>query len=96
MFPDEGSLVCGLYFLQKLTDSNGNSKGIKPSWSKPTLEIVRLKNLFRTTRSGIASYDALSTGYRHILINVKLDGGLIAGKYALVPSSLASLVHSYY
>lgn len=79
VFPDEGSLICGLAKLWNIakkgmpgTSSDENEHGI---------EILRLKNLFRTSPAGNAYFPALYTGYRHILINIRLESGLIAGKF---------------
>ena len=83
-FPDEGSLICGLYSLHSLAEYKGNDKQIGPADSIPSFQIVRLKNLFRTTSVGNEFYHALPTGYRHILINLKLECGIIAGKSFLM------------
>jgi len=76
-FPDEGSLICGLYCLHNLAKHNDNKKKIGNVNSIPSFKIARLKNLFRTTRAGSVFYHALPTGYRHILINLRLNDGLI-------------------
>jgi hypothetical protein len=83
-FPDEGSLICGLYSLHNLAEHNGNRKKIGSTKSVPSFKIVRLKNLFRTTRAGSEFYHSLPTGYRHILVNLRLNGGLIAGMFSLL------------
>ena len=83
-FPDEGSLICGLYSLHNLAEHNGNRKKIGSTKSVPSFKIVRLKNLFRTTKAGSEFYHSLPTGYRHILVNLRLNGGLIAGMFSLL------------
>ena len=83
-FPDEGSLICGLYSLHSLAEHNGNREKIGSAKSVPSFKIVRLKNLFRTTRAGNEFYHSLPTGYRHILVNLRLNGGLIAGMFPLL------------
>jgi hypothetical protein len=77
VFPDEGSLVCGLWQLWCM------HKGQAILSSSPDqcegLEIIRVKNLFRTSQVGNACFQELPTGYRHILINIRLQTGIIAG-----------------
>ena len=80
VFPDEGSLVCGLvrlWCLAKETTDNSYGRGEK---GHPGIEILRLKNHFRTSPAGHAYLPPLPTGYRHILINIRLETGIIAGK----------------
>jgi hypothetical protein len=79
-FPDEGSLICGLSSLYNAAERGGNVKQIESVKSSRNFQIVRLKNLFRTTSVGNELCNALPTGYRHILINIKFECGLIAGK----------------
>ena len=82
-FPDEGSLVCALLFLNQCSD---NSPDIKDFKEKSNIEVmpfnvVRIKNLFRVTPLGSIVSSDLSTGYRHVLVNIRLNNdGLIAGK----------------
>lgn len=71
-FGDEGSLVAGLLHLRKLC---GKSKD-----SSFTVEIVRVKNLFHKRPSGELCPSLLPTGYRHILINVRVNDSMLAGK----------------
>ena len=71
-FPSEASLACGLNFLQK--------QCIKTQKGTQKYEIVRLKNLFRTSGKGLPEISHLPTGYRHMLLSIRIDGGLIAGK----------------
>eukprot|EP00536_Pseudo-nitzschia_multiseries_P000691 jgi/Psemu1/233922/estExt_Genewise1.C_80180 len=77
-FPDEASLICGLYSLHNLAGGKFQQKENGRTDLIPSFQIVRLKNLFRTTCVGNEIYNALPTGYRHILINLKLECGLIA------------------
>jgi hypothetical protein len=74
VFPDEGSLICGLVKLWSFT---GNSSAEEVGKDTPDIEILRLKNLFRTSPAGNAYLSPLPTGYRHILINVRLNTGLV-------------------
>jgi hypothetical protein len=80
IFPDEGSLVCALVKLQQMSGSalscvsGDEDKHID-------MRVIRLKNTFATTelvqtrtKGGLG----LPTGYRHILVNVLLDGKFIA------------------
>ena len=79
-FPDEGSLVCGLSSLYENAENGDGAKKIDVTQSSVSFQIVRLKNLFRTTGATEGISNALPTGYRHILLNIKFDCGLIAGK----------------
>ena len=80
-FPDGGALICGLYCLNTLAKKSvsshlqGSPKGL------PRIEIVRIKNLFRTSSIGCSYYKPLPTGYRHILVNLRLNDGILAGKH---------------
>ena len=76
-FPDEGSLICGLYHLTNLVNGSNSKQTRKED---PRLEILRLKNLFRTSNVGNSYYPPLPTGYRHILVNIRLNDSIIAGK----------------
>ena len=91
-FPDEGSLVCALYQLVNLAKRDKNAgctseektgteeRTETEEKNESSVEIVRLKNLFRTSPRGNTCYPALPTGYRHILVNVRLGSGIIAGE----------------
>lgn len=81
-FPDEGSLICGLHFLHTQAKRNEEKTGMINSIL--FFQIVRLKNLFYTNKAGNLVYDTLPTGYRHILVNLKLNEGFIAGKYFMI------------
>lgn len=77
-FPDENSLLCGLCQLRERcqADAGNNSRS-------PMFEIVRLKNLFRTSNGWDACLKKpLPTGYRHVLINVRIRGSIVAGTYS--------------
>jgi hypothetical protein len=67
IFLDEKALCRALLYLHKYSQSNGD------------FCIVRLKNLFRTLFDGSLVPSNLFTGYRHILVNVRLKSGLITG-----------------
>ena len=79
-FPDEGSLICGLCHLYSIAKNGYSGKGIEESQPSVPFQIVRLKNLFRTSGVNDEVSNALPTGYRHVLINIKFDCGIIAGK----------------
>ena len=88
-FGDEGSLVAGLLRLVKRCKSQaGNGK------DDYHVEIVRVKNLFQRSPSGSLCASSLPTGYRHVLITVRLNGLLLAGKIALFGRKLRTT--SYY
>ena len=75
VFVDESSLVLALLQLRRLCsnfqeDVTGETK----------FEIVRVKNLFHKSALGVLCPSVLPTGYRHILVNVRLNGLLLAGK----------------
>jgi hypothetical protein len=83
VFPTEGSLVCAFAFLNQYcflssTQSSG-SKIVHEIGLKS--EIVRIKNLFAVTPTGQPCQVDLPTGYRHLLLTVRLDNGMLAGKY---------------
>jgi len=74
VFPTEGSLVCALLRL-RYQESEQVGGGHK-------ITISRVKNLFRSdgTLSGMVRSN-LPTGYRHVLVNVRLNGSVVAGTY---------------
>ena len=73
MFPGQGSLVCAFAFLDSF------SRKAEPD-SDDHIEILRVKNLLHVLPSGNLCLSTLPTGYRHILITIRLSGGLLAGK----------------
>ncbi|CAJ1934278.1 unnamed protein product [Cylindrotheca closterium] len=77
-FPDETSLICGLLCLHRRCNNTSESKEM------PQFEIVRLKNYFRTIDGSDPSLSPMPTGYRHVLINIRIAGFLIAGKLQTV------------
>jgi hypothetical protein len=79
-FPDEGSLVCGLYFLANECDKKESEDSQRSSALALKIEIVSLKNLFRLSPMGHSSESPLPTGYRHILAKVRIDDQIVAGK----------------
>jgi hypothetical protein len=84
-FPDEATLVCGLYSLNDLCaqpQPSGPKEAYRRDW--PKIEIVRLKNLFRVSPLGNYFPSSLPTGYRHILVNIRLGDTIIAGKFLIV------------
>lgn len=74
-FPDEGSLVCGLLRLVK------RCKAAKDKCDL-IVEVVRVKNIFQRSPSGSICVSPLPTGYRHILVTLRLNGLLLAGKFS--------------
>lgn len=62
--PNDCSLVCALMALLRLEKS---------------CPIIRIKNLFRVTNLGALVPTNLPTGYRHILVSIRLENGLLAG-----------------
>ena len=79
-FPDEGALICGLCHLYSMAKNGYSGRGIEKSQPSVPFQIIRLKNLFRTSGVNDEVSHALPTGYRHVLINIKFDCGIIAGK----------------
>ena len=79
-FPDEAALVCGLHYLSKRCKQTKNAHSDDSSDPSNKFELVRLKNLFRTSRLGNPLPSPLPTGYRHILLNVRLDDQIVVGK----------------
>jgi hypothetical protein len=71
IFPDEASLVRTLQHLQKTSNAQGSIVS--------TYKVVRIKNLFRTTSFENAVPTDLPTGYRHVLVNLRMPNGFIAG-----------------
>ena len=84
VFPDEGSLVCAMIFLNRLACVSDNK--ISPQAIKPEemhdfeFEIIRVKNLFSQNHSQEVEKSPLPTGYRHILVTVRTLDGFLAGK----------------
>ena len=79
-FPDEGSLICGLSCLHSIAEHRSEGKKDELAQSSVAFKIIRLKNLFRTTGVTDEISNVLPTGYRHILVNIMFDCGLVAGK----------------
>jgi hypothetical protein len=89
VFPTEGSLICALNFLNQycsVSISQQRCKLVEELGLR--VEIVRIKNLFAINSTGQPCPACLPTGYRHILVNVRLDERLIAGKLQLKHTSL--------
>jgi hypothetical protein len=72
---DEAAIVCALVYIHRMESANFFS-------------ILRIKNHFRTSSLGQLVPTDLPTGYRHVLVNVRMNTGLIAGKISLTPDSL--------
>jgi hypothetical protein len=82
VFPNESSLVCGLIFLNEYSLLSQADERKAPIVKDVGLkaEIVRIKNLFATAPNGDPCYSCLPTGYRHLLLNIRIDDELLAGK----------------
>ena len=84
VFPDEGSLVCAMIFLNHLACVSKNEISTQATKSECIddfeFEIVRMKNLFSVNRSSEVDASPLPTGYRHILVTVRTLDGFLAGK----------------
>jgi hypothetical protein len=78
VFPCEGSLVCGLL---RLLEIEGQPNGYEVDGGNVKLQIVQVKNLFASPSPiGLLERSPLPTGYRHILVSVRLNNGILAGK----------------
>ena len=72
VLPNESTLVCAMLSLQYIcSDKARISTGKR-------MKIIRIKNLFRLSPLGVIVPTDLPTGYRHILVNVRLSDGLVA------------------
>lgn len=77
-FMEEGGLVCGLICLLRMTRLLETARD---DTCHGPIELVRVKNLFfNKFQIGAVSASSLPTGYRHMLLNVRMIDGLIAGK----------------
>jgi hypothetical protein len=72
-FPDEASLVCGLIFMFRVGT-------LQHSDSSNQMKLCRMKNLLSFDTTGATKNACLPTGYRHILLNLRLQSGLLAGE----------------
>lgn len=83
-FPDEGTLVCGLCYLLKNTELPVKNKE-QVDDAGAAVELARIKNLFgRKSPLEDLTPSPLPTGYRHVLVNVRFDNGLLGGKHLLL------------
>lgn len=71
VFPDDGTLVCSLVRLLWHQEHSSDDSTVR-------IEIVRVKNLITSSCDSITQ--SLATGYRHVLVNVRLDGNILAGR----------------
>jgi len=72
LFHDEISLYRSLLFLYKYSQSH------------PEIDIVRIKNLFWSLYEGCMTRTNLPTGYRHVLVSIRLQSGLLAGEIVIL------------
>ena len=75
IFPDDRSLICGLIGLSRLGNSTEQTETEANPSAPPAVKIGRIKNLFGS------SVSPLPTNYRHVLVNLRLRSGLLAGKF---------------
>ena len=74
VFPDEGSLICGLIKLKELCEEPQKWGGSEKAKS---IKVVRMKNLFARDVSGKLCKSELPTGYRHVLLTISFDDSLM-------------------
>lgn len=83
VFPTKGALVCAFTLLSQYCSwSSSPQSAASQVVSEVGLkaEIVRIKNLFAVTSTGQPCMVDFPTGYRHLLLNIRPDDGLLAGK----------------
>lgn len=83
VFPTEEALVCAFTLLSQYCSwSSSPQSAASQVVSEVGLkaEIVRIKNLFAVTSTGQPCMVDFPTGYRHLLLNIRPDDGLLAGK----------------
>ena len=91
VFPDEGSLVCGILRLSKVCKTADTEDSPE---NQVAVKIVRIKNLFYTSSSlGILSPSPLPTGYRHVLLNIEMKRKGCQRVIAEIQCHLAPLYH---
>ena len=71
IFPDEASLVRTIKHLHKTSNAQGSIVS--------TYKLIRLKNLFRMSPFGNTVPTDLPTGYRHVIVNLRMPNGFLAG-----------------
>lgn len=84
VFPDEASLVCALVYLNRIS-----SRGMKNT-DEIKFDLVRFKNSFVESSCDIE----LPTGYGHVLLSIRLSGGLLAGTFTSSSLTFVSNVKS--
>ena len=75
-FRNEAELVCGLVRLLEKGKTPSNIDTEDPE----KITLIRIKNLFSCDVFGDLPTSSLPTGYRHVLLNLRLPDGLIFGK----------------
>jgi hypothetical protein len=89
VFPDEGSLVCGLLCLQRLREPSEE----KMEEDRSAFRVVRIKNLFASeSHLGSLQSSPLPTGYRHVLLNIRFGSGLLGGKFLFLYFRLTHVI----
>ena len=81
LFPDEGSLICAIFFLNRLAKTPTKENTQETDNTDFAFEIVRVKNLFAVERNvGKIAPSPLPTGYRHVIVNIRTIDGFLIGK----------------
>ena len=78
VLPSETQLVLALLSLQHICDFTKPKRGNQQENDSLAVNIARIKNLFRLSPLGTLVPSNLPTGYRHIIVNLRMKSGLIA------------------
>ena len=78
VLPSETQLVLALLSLQHICDFTKPKRGKQQENDSLAVNIARIKNLFRLSPLGTLVPSNLPTGYRHIIVNLRMKSGLIA------------------
>jgi hypothetical protein len=79
-FRNDQELICALVRLLQIAKPasiDDTSQGDK-------IKLIRIKNLFSINSVSLISRTPLPTGYRHVLLNLRLQNGMIFGKCLLI------------
>jgi hypothetical protein len=81
LFPDEGSLICAVIFLNGLANTATQENTQVTASTDVAFDMVRVKNLFAVQpNGGKIAPSPLPTGYRHVLVNIRTVDGFLIGK----------------